>query len=86
MVPVVVTLILLITSFEINRNDGSLKDRKNRQGMLSRTKEILFCKLNTDKYFLKFVEDFKSIYSRIIGNIRELQNDLVSNFLSSFML
>ena len=86
MLPVVVTLILLITSFEINEIDGFLRDRRNRQGMLQEMPDEIHCKIHVDEAFLTFVKAFRRHYSIIIGNIRELLRDFVSVFSSSFML
>ena len=86
MLPVVVTLILLITSFEINKIDGFLRDRRNRQGMLEEMSEQIRCKMDVDEAFLTFVKAFGYDSSTIIRGIRELIRDFVSVFSSSFML
>ena len=84
MLPVVVTLILFVTSLAINENDGFLKDRQNYQW--GRLRRIFECKRKVDEAFVTFVQDFKANYSRITDSINHLINGLVSIFSSSFML
>ena len=79
MLLVVVTLILLVTSFEINGNDGFLKDRQNRQRR-SWWFMVHECTKQMDEAFLTFFKDFEINYSRIISNVVLAQEMFVSVF------
>ena len=74
-----VTLILFFKSFEINGNDGFLKDRQNCQRRSWRwmTDE---CKKKMDEAFVTFFKAFKVNYSRITNNIDLLKEMFVSVF------
>ena len=84
MLPVVVTLILFVTSLAINENDGFLKSRRSVQSREARRE--LECKRKVDEAFVTFVQAFKANYSRITDSINHLINGIVSIFSSSFML
>ena len=78
MLLVVVTLILLVTSFEINGNDGFLKDRQNSQ---RRSWRLMYeCTKQMDEVFLTLFKDFEINYSRIISNVVLAQKMFVSVF------
>ena len=85
MLPVAVTLILFVASFETNGNDGVLKDRQNRQRKSLSYRDFK-CTKKVDKAFLTFVEAFEVNYLRITRNIDRLMEIFVSVFSSSFML
>ena len=84
MLPVVVTLILFVTSLAINENDGFLKSRRSVQSREARRE--LECKRKVDEAFVTFVQAFKANYSRITASISHLMHGFVSVFSSFFML
>ena len=79
MLPVVATLILLVTSFEIKGYDGFLKDRQNRQRRSGRWMTYE-CTKKMDEAILTFFKAFKVNYSRITNNIDLLKEMFVSVF------
>lgn len=86
MLPVVATLILFGTNFEINGNDGSLKGKQNRQWWWSPWWMFGDCEKKMDMHFMKIFGAFRGNLSRIFGNIGALKKYCVSVFSSSFML
>ena len=76
MLPVVVTLILFVTS--LDKGSQSIQSRDLRRD--------LECKRQVDEAFVTFVQAFKANYSRITASIRHLMRGFVSVFSSFFML
>ena len=79
MLPVVVTLILIVTSFEINGNDGFLTYRQNRQTKSSRWMRDE-CTNRIDEVLVTFFKAFEVNHSRITRNILLLRKMFVSVF------
>lgn len=86
MLPVVVTLILFVTSFETNGNDGILKGKQNRQWWWLPWWMFGNSEKKMDLHFMKFFGAFRGNLSIIFGNMRALKKYYVSVFSSSFML